>query len=174
MSTRCKKPLELMNIKLTEVIAQMQGASGLRMIEAIVQGERDPQQLLALCDKRIIKTKSTQIRKALVGNYNSTWLFLLEQNLNMWKHHQQQLLIIDQRIEALLDELVRNRPDVTGTKPPKPIRHHQPSIKDLHQKLLNLHGVDVTTLSGITDYTLLQLAGETGIEMHRFQPPNTC
>jgi len=65
-------------------------------------------------------------------------------------------------------ELVRNRPDVTGTKPPKPIRHHQPSIKDLHQKLLNLHGVDVTTLSGITDYTLLQLAGETGIEMHRF------
>jgi hypothetical protein len=41
-------------------------------------------------------------------------------------------------------------------------------VKDLHQKLLNIFGVDCNTLSGVTDYTLLRLLGEIGTDMSRF------
>jgi transposase len=165
---KMQKCLELMNIKLTSVLAQVHGASGLRMIEAIISGERDAHRLLALCDRRIIKAKSEEVIKALEGNYNSSWIFLLEQNLRMWKLHQQHLRTIDKKTEELLGELSKGKEQVAGTAPPKPIRHHGPQIGDLHQKLLNIYGVDGNTLSGVNDYTLLRLLGEVGSDMSRF------
>jgi transposase len=165
---KMQKALELMNIKLTNVLSQLHGASGLKMIEAILQGERDPERLLAFCDSKIIKNKSEQVKKALVGNYNETWLFLLQQNLTMWKQHQVHLLAIDKEIEVLLVSLHKNNPTIESQAKVKPIRHHKPHIEDLHQKLLNLYGVNVSTLSGLTDYSLLRLVGETGNELSRF------
>jgi transposase len=165
---KMQKCLELMNIKLTEILAQIHGASGIRMIEAIIAGQRDPQQLLLLCDKRIIKHKSEEVLKALEGNYNESWLFLLEQNLNMWQLHEQRVLIIDKKIEELLSALEFGKPDIEGSIPPKPIRHHAPKVQDLHQKLLNIYGADPVSISGINDYTLLRLLGEVGSNMERF------
>jgi transposase len=165
---KMQKALELMNIKLTGSLAQVQGVSGVRMLEAIVNGERDPMKLLALCDRRIINNKSEQVLKSLEGNYNESWIFLLEQNLKMWKMHQDQLLVIDRRIEVLLEALETGKEEIKGEAPIKKIRHHAPKIKDLHQKLLNIYGVDAGTISGITDYTLLKLLGEVGHDMSRF------
>lgn len=165
---KMQKALELMNIKLTNVIAQIQGASGIRVIEAIIAGQRDAQALLLLCDKRIIEKKSELILKALEGNYNESWIFLLEQNLKMWKIHQQQIEVIDEKIESLLDILQVGKPHVEANGRPKLIRHHAPYVKDLHQKLINIYGVDGNSLSGINDYTLLRLLGEVGNNMDRF------
>ena len=165
---KMEKALELMNIKLKNVISQLHGVSGLRMIEAILKGERNTEKLLALCDSRIIKNKSEKVKKALEGHYNETWLFLLEQNLHMWKQHQEHLLVIDKKIETLLSELNEGTPSIISEAKEKPIRHHKPNIEQLHQKILNLYGVNVSTLSGLTDYSLLRLVGETGPELSRF------
>jgi transposase len=165
---KMQKCLELMNIKIAHVISQVQGVSGLSMIEAIVDGERDPGKLLALCDVRIIKHKSEKVLKALEGNYNETWLFMLKLNLQMWKYHQQEIIFIDQRIDRLLIELGESKSEVICEGKPKPIRHHKPSIENLHQKLLKIYGVDGNRIPGITDYTLLRLLGETGTDMNRF------
>lgn len=165
---KMQKALELMNIKLKNVISQIHGASGIKMITAIIDGERNPETLLSLCDERIILKKSEEVKKALEGNYNESWIFLLEQNMKMWKQHQQHLEVIDKKIEALLDELNTNKPMVFSQTIAKPIRHHKPKVTDLHQKLLNLYGVNASTLSGITDYGLLRLVGETGNELSRF------
>jgi transposase len=165
---KMQKCLELMNIKLTSVLSQIHGASGIKMIEAIIAGERDPGQLLLLCTKPIIEKKADRVIKALQGNYNESWLFLLEQNLYMWKMHQQQITVTDKKIEEILDQLELNKPFVEAQSPTKLIRHHAPQIKDLHQKLLNIYGVDANTLSGINDYTLLRLLGEAGTDMSRF------
>ena len=165
---KMQKSLELMNIKLTGVLSQIHGVSGTRLIEAIIEGERDTTKLLLLCDKRIIKAKSEQVIKALEGNYNDSWLFLLEQNLHMWKLHQQHIVVIDKKIEQILEELEKNKPEVEGVVPAKLIRHHPPKVKALHQKLLNIYGVDGTSLSGFNDYTLLRLLGEVGTDMERF------
>lgn len=166
---KMQKCLELMNIKLTNVLSQVHGASGIRIIEAIIAGERGPQQLLMLCDGRIIEKKAEKVLKALEGNYNESWLFLLEQNLYMWKMHQQQIAVIDKKTAVLLDDLQAGKAIIEAQTSAKSIRHHAPQIKDLHQKLLNIYGVDANSLSGINDYTLLRLLGEVGTDMSRFE-----
>lgn len=165
---KMQKALELMNIKLTEVISQINGVSGIKMIEAIIEGERDQERLLALCHVSIQKSKAEQVLNALEGHYNESWLFLLEQNLYLWKVHQKQLQVIDKRIEALLEYLQQDKQQVKSGYKIKPIRHHKPYIDELHQKLLNIYGVDLNCVPGITDYTLLKLLGEVGPDMSRF------
>ena len=165
---KMQKALELMNIKLTEVICQINGTSGIRMIEAILNGERNKEKLLSLCHVSIREKKAQQVINALEGHYNESWLFLLEQSLNLWKVHQQQLLLIDKRIEGLLCNLEHGKQFITSEHKAKPIRHHKPMITGLHQKLLNIYGADANCIPGITDYTLLKLLGEVGADMSRF------
>ena len=165
---KMQKCLELMNIKLKEVISQIHGSSGIKMIKAILSGNRDKDYLLSLCDNRIIKKKGESVLKALEGNYNDTYLFMLEQNMLMWEKHQQQVDLIDKRITQLLEELCKEKKPVEIKSKPKPIRHHAPNIKELHAMLIRLYGVNLSSISGINDYTLLRLLGETGIDMNRF------
>lgn len=165
---KMQKSLELMNIKLKEVISQIHGASGIKMIKAILKGERDKDYLLSLCDKRIVEQKGEAVLKALEGNYNDTWLFLLEQNLHLWEKHQEHITIIDQRIGHLLEQLSKDKELIDKDSKPKPIRHHAPKIENLHTMLIQLYGVNLSSISGINDYTLLRLIGETGIDMMKF------
>jgi transposase len=166
---KMQKSLELMNIKLTEVISQIQGTSGIKMIKAIIAGNRDTAYLLSLCDKRISNHKADLVLKALEGNYNDTYLFMLEQNLKMWEMHQQQITVIDKRISQLLEQMSQDKAvPATAAGKSKSVRHHAPKIAGLHQMLISLYGVDATSVSGINDYTLLRLVGETGVDMTRF------
>jgi transposase len=166
---KMQRCLELMNIKLTEVISQVHGKSGMRMMKAIIEGQRDPAELLLLCDERIVSKKSDRIVQALEGDYNTTYLFMLEQNIKLWEEHQKQITQIDKQIEGLLLKLTKNKTaETNSTGKAKPIRHHKPEIKNLHEMMVKLFGVNVTTVSGINDYTLLRLVGETGSDMARF------
>ena len=76
--------------------------------------------------------------------------------------------IIDERIGRLLHELSKDKVLLVKDSKPKPVRHHAPQIDDLHEMLIRLYGVDASRISGINDYTLLRLIGETGIDMSRF------
>jgi transposase len=165
---KMQKCLELMNIKLKEVISQVHGASGIKMIKSILTGNRDREYLLGLCDKRIVNKKGELVLKALEGNYNECYLFLLEQNLQMWEKHQEQIIVIDKRIEKHLEQLCQLEPEIGIKSKAKPVRHHAPWIEGLHGKLVQLYGVNVSSISGINDYTLLRLIGETGVDMSRF------
>lgn len=165
---KMQKALELMNIKLTEVLSDIKGSSGIGMIEAILRGERNKEVLLSICHKSIRDKKSQEVLKALEGDYNDSWLFLLEQNLKFWRFHEQELQVIDARIALLLSELEKGKPFIQSTAKAKPIRRHKPDIKDLHQKLLNIFSTDANCLPGVTDYSLLKLLGETGSDMSRF------
>jgi len=139
------------------------------MIKAITEGNRAQDYLLSLCDKRISNHKAALVLKALEGNYNDTYIFLLEQNLKLWEMHQQQITVIDKRISQLLEQMSQDKAvPATAAGKPKSVRHHAPKIEGLHQLLISLYGVDATSVSGINDYTLLRLVGETGVDMTRF------
>src|SRR5580658_6685563 len=45
---RMQKALTEMNVQLSNVLSDLSGVSGMRIVEAILDGERDPQQLAAL------------------------------------------------------------------------------------------------------------------------------
>lgn len=165
---KMQRSLELMNIKLTEVLSQIHGVSGLRMIRAIISGERSPQALLSLCDERIRSKKADLVLKALEGNYQDTYIFILQQNMELWEKHQQQIQQIDSCIATLLLELTQHKEEPHNPGKEKPIRHHKPAIDNFQVIMHKLFGVNVSSISGINNYTLLRLVGETGTDMSRF------
>lgn len=173
---KMQKELEMMNIKLSEVISQIHGVSGLKIIRAIINGERDPQKFLELCDTRIIKNKQEEVLKSLDGNYKDDHIFLLSQHLITWEFFQKQIEAIDEKIgqvlsdyaeKLVIDADVKNF-EKPNSKKPKPIRHHAPKIDNLHLMLNNILHNDLTVVPGFSDYTLLRLIGETGVDLEKF------
>ena len=93
-----QKALILMNIRLKEVLSQIHGASGMRIIRAILKGERDAEVLTAMCDIRILNTKKANVIKSLKGHYNESGLFALEQAVKCYDFYQKQIVDCDERI----------------------------------------------------------------------------
>ena len=163
------KALELMNIELHRVISQIQGKSGLRIVEAILEGERDAEVLVGLCDGQILKHKRAEVIRSLAGNYQAEHLFALEQALAAWRFYQGQIQQCDRKIEVLLEEMTAALEEPDEIQPPKPIRHNKPAIADLHTKLMKITGGrDASQLPGLTDLTLLKLIAEVGPDMSRW------
>lgn len=164
-----QKALIEMNIRLPEVLSQTHGKSGMAVIKAILEGERDANKLLSLCDSRIKKNKSEEILKALEGHYTSQGLFAIKQAYKAYLFYQQQIAECDNEISKILIQL--NKVDSSG-KPlkRKPIRHNSPSIKHFGNHMLHLfEGRDATILPGITDYSWFQLYTEIGTDLTKWQ-----
>ena len=166
---KMQKYLELMNIKLRNVISQIHGVSGLRVIRAIISGECDPEKLVLLCHESIQRKKREDVIKSLEGNYHESYILLLKENLRLWEEHQASIRYIEQQIEKLLEELNKDNTHIEVTSQSKPARHHQPSINELHTKMVQMYGgINLTTIAGINDSTMLRLLGEVGNDMSRF------
>jgi transposase len=73
-----QKALEQMNVKLTEVVSDITGLTGMRIIKAILDGQRDPRCLAALRDPKC-KNDAATIAKALEGTWRPEHLFALRQ-----------------------------------------------------------------------------------------------
>jgi transposase len=99
-----QKALERMNVKLHDVIRYLTGVSGLRVIRAILAGERDPALLIRLCDEQIRGKKADRLAEALHGTWREEHLFALRQALEAWEFYQKQILECDHAIEAVLRE----------------------------------------------------------------------
>jgi transposase len=161
-----QKALTQMNLQLHHVVADITGASGLRIIRAIVGGERDPAVLAALRDHRC-KASVETIRQALVGNYREEHVFALAQALELYDVYQAKVAACDARIAAVLDRLQAERPAPTA---PLPAPRHQtrtpnafafPAREALHRIL----GVDLTRIHGLGPYLALKLVAECGTSL---------
>ncbi len=83
---RMQKALQLMNLKLTAVLGDTTGVTGLRIIRAIVAGERDPHALARLRDRRC-KHTAAEIATALDGRYRPEHVVELRLSLRMWDQY---------------------------------------------------------------------------------------
>jgi transposase len=165
-----QKALDRMNLKIHEVLSDLMGVSGMRLVRAILDGERDPERLLALCDVQILRKKKDRMRQALHGHWKPEHLFALRQALQAWEFYQQQMAACDQAIEATLQEIAALIPPTAGPTPPqliaKRIYHNAPQITDLKRVLVRITGGhDLAVLPAFTDYSILQLIAETGTNM---------
>lgn len=162
-----QKSLTLMNIRLHEVISQIHGVSGSKVVQAIINGERDPEKLMQLCHSRIIKKKKEEVLASLKGNYNDVHLFALKQAFEGYNFYQQQIKEVDSALEKHLKKICQDEEQNYLDKKGKRIRHNPPSIEKLHAKMLAIFkGKDITALPGFTDYNLMQLLGEIGMSVH--------
>jgi len=162
-----QKALIEMNIRLPEVLSQIQGKSGMSMIEAILAGERNSQVLLSLCHESIRKAKSEEVLKALEGHYSETGLFALKQAYDAYHFYQKQIEQCDSRIQHVLIETNQGEPEKPGKR--KDIRHNRPDVENLGGHLLKIFsGRDANLLPGITDYSWLQIYSEVGQDLSRW------
>lgn len=164
-----QKALIEMNIRLKEVISQIHGVSGLKIIEAILKGERDKNALLGMCDTRIIKNKKNEVLKSLNGRYTKTGLFALQQAYDGYCFYQKQMNQCDMEMEKVIHKMGNGGLDKDLPAKRKPIRHNKPAVKDLGANLIDVfEGRDATVISGITDYTWMQLLSEVGTDLSRW------
>jgi transposase len=162
-----QKALDRMNLKIHDVISDLTGVSGLKMVEAIIQGERNPAALLALCDPQVKKNKAGQLRAALEGTWKEEHLFALRQAYEAWQFYQSKIAECDQAIEKVLTEIAGPE-DPAKPAPPTAKRGgvNAPRIAPLHSLLWRLCGnKDLTVLPGVADYVLLQLLAEVGTDL---------
>jgi hypothetical protein len=177
---KMQQALERMNVKLHDVISDLTGVSGLKVVRAILKGERRPGELLALCDVQIQRKKSDRVKESLRGCWKKEHLFALRQALELWETYQQQIAACDRELEALLQELA-GPPALAGGSgnavavgpvalaPAKPSGKNAPVIERLQELLARLcGGRDVTRIPGLSVYLVLQLISEVGTEMARW------
>jgi transposase len=163
-----QRALDLMNVRLHTVISQIHGVSGLRVIKAILGGQRDPVALSELCDMMILKRKRQEVIKSLEGDWREHHIFALRQALEGYEFCQRQAAACDQEIEALLKRINQDKPPANPDPDLKikPIRHNAPKIANLHGLLITMTGGrDATQLPGFTALGFMKLLGETGTDL---------
>ncbi|WPU97748.1 IS110 family transposase [Mucilaginibacter sp. cycad4] len=161
-----QKALTQMNIRFTEVINDISGASGIRMITAILGGERDAITLAELCHERILEKKRDLVIKSLEGHYSEEHLFALRQAYGTCCYYNSLIKECDAEIERQLKDMSKDKDDIETAVKRKPIRYHKPEIDNLHKPLLKLTGgKDPIGIAGITDYSFLQIVSEVGTDM---------
>lgn len=173
-----QKALERMNIKLHSTISSLTGASGLAVVRAILDGQRDPSKLLELCHSQIRNKKAKEVTEALRGTWESEHLFALRQSLQSWEHYQNQITECDHQIKTVLEEIsfddTQYPPDEdAGKTPKKPVTKrlstNAPDIPELHTMLVDLcQGQDLTILPAHTDYSILQIISEVGTDLSKW------
>jgi transposase len=162
-----QKALDLMNLKIHDVLSQTVGVSGLRMIRAIVEGQRQPAALLALCDADVIRRKNKPLLRALEGTWDEEHLFGLKQALAAWDFYQTQIAACDVASQKVLAALAAQQPEL----PPedettiKKRRPNSPDIPGMEATLHRLTGVDLSALPCITAYSQMLLLAEIGTDL---------
>ena len=162
-----QKALEQMNVKLPEVVSDITGVTGLRIIKAILRGERDPLELAKVRDDRCKRTEA-EIARALYGNWRAEHLFALQQALELYEFYQKQLRACDTVLQAQL----RTFDDKSGGKPlpARKGKRRKPNQArfDVRGALHKMSGVDVTVLEGLDESTGLTILSETGTDMSKW------
>ena len=156
-----------MNLKLTQVVSDITGVTGMAILKAIIAGERDPQHLAKLRNPHCHHTED-DIAKALQGTWRAEHLFALRQAVELYAFYHQQITQCDQQIKAHLATF--GDKSAGQPLPPKAHRHkktNEPRF-DARTPLYRLAGVDLTTIEGIEEGTALVILSEIGTDMTRW------
>ena len=162
-----QKALTQMNVKLHHMIRDITGKTGMDIIEAIVQGERNPRRLARLRDPRT-KSDERTIAKSLQGHWRKEHLFELTQALELYRTYQDKIAQCDREIERQLERFE----DRSDGEPPaenggKRGQGNAPRF-DLRSHLYRMTGVDLTRIDGVDGFTALKVISEIGTDMTRW------
>ncbi len=174
-SVQCQhmqKALQQMNVQLHQVLSDITGLSGLRIIEAILAGERDAEKLANLADRRVHASKAT-IQRALKGDYRSEHMFLLKVAFELHGTYEKKIHECDEQVIAEMAKLpARVDPKQKPLAPRKPGRapiRDMVAGKDLREELYRWTGVDLTAIEGIGVLSAQVILSEIGTDMSRWR-----
>lgn len=160
-----QKAFEQMNIKLHDVITDITGQSGKRIIESILKGERDAKTLSELADGRI-KASKEKISKSLTGVWREEHLFELKQAYDLYQYLNLKINECDVQINKVMNRLGTNE-NSDNIK-----RHKRPSKNSFNfdgtMYLKQILGIDVTKIYGISELSATEIISEIGSDMTKW------
>ena len=174
---RMQKALIKMNLMLNHVLDDIMGKTGMSIIKAIIDGERDAKKLAALRSGRC-KCSEEEIAESLNGYYKEDELFLLKVNYNAFCFFDSQLYEIDRKITELLETfpLKKDREEIApASKKSKCQKKNKNDIrtdKSLNDILYRILGTDLTSVTGLQPNSILQIISEVGTDMSKFPTCN--
>jgi transposase len=165
-----QKALTQMNLQLHHVISDLTGLTGMNIIRAIVDGERDPKLLATMRDGRC-KSSVEIIERALTGHYRAEHLFALKQALELYDVYQGKIAACDQEIEKKLSEFATSEAGAPSEIPDKAVKATSKNAPGfaLGAELQRLTGVDLLEVPGINSLSALSLISEIGLDMSRWK-----
>jgi transposase len=171
---RMQKALEQMNLKIHTVISDIDGKTGLAIINAILSGERNAEKLADLRDYRI-KASREQIIKSLEGFWSEEHLFELEQCYKLYEFHNEMINETELKIEKILQEIIKSKNNGIMPKLGKLKRKTNKKNDiafDVTNYLFLLNEVDIAGIEGIygiNENTALTIYSEIGDNLSRFK-----
>lgn len=166
-----QKALTEMNIGLHHVISDLSGVSGLAIIRAILEGERDTLKLASLKHPYVRKSPE-EIARALEGDYRPEHLFALRQALELYEAYQLRIVQCDEQIHQALRALESTDPRRAATPLPCPKPRKTAKAQadfELKAQLEQLCGVDLSGLPGLNTLSAQILISEIGLDMNRWK-----
>ena len=167
-----QKALDQMNLQIHHVISDITGLTGLAIIDAVLDGERNPHVLAKLRDWRIRASEET-IAKSLVGDYRSEHLFTLRQSLKAYRQYQQLISECDREIQGRLETLPSKPGAEQRILPPaksstKKRKGSEPDF-DLRGQHYRILGVDLTAVPGMSSLLIHTILAEVGPDLSKFR-----
>jgi transposase len=163
-----QKALAQMNLQLANVISDVVGETGQRILRAIIAGERDPRKLAELKHARIRASKQ-HIAMSLHGNWREEHLFELTQAVELFDAYSQALQRCDLKLESMLNRLGRSQDQPGPSKRRRYSKVKNAPKFDVRTYLFRICGVDLTAIDGIDTTTALKVIAEIGPDLSRFK-----
>ena len=168
---RIQKALEQMNLQVHKLLSDISGVSGMRILRAILKGERDAETLAALCHAQV-KSSPQEMVKALTGEYRAEHLFALRHAVELYDLFQQKIAECDQEVQKLMATFETQAPrgslKAPGPKKAGSKRRKNQCHFDLQAELFRITGVDVTRIDGIDALTAMKVFSEVGYTLSDF------
>jgi transposase len=159
-----QKALVQMNIQLANVISDVVGETGQKILRAIVAGERDPYVLAGMRNVRI-KASEEEIVQSLRGNWRDEHVFSLKQALELFDEYANKVADCDELMEQQM--IMLHQHDGVPGKARKQSGRNKPKF-DLRTRLYQMCGVDLTRIDGIDVGTAMTVLAEVGVDMSKF------
>jgi len=163
-----QKAMDRLNVKIHVVISDITGRSGMRIMQAILAGERSPEKLVELCDEQILKSKRAPMVEALRGLWRKEHLFALELAMDSYQSYQRQIAQCDEQIGEVIQEISAGKPTPDLGKR-KELRHNAIVVDDLQKQMGQIFGQDLTKLPCLNESTVALLLAEIGQDMSRWK-----
>ena len=169
---RIQKELDQMNVRVHRAVSDISGVTGMAILRAIVEGERDPATLAALRDPRCRKSLE-QVERELTGRWREEHLQNLATALSMHQCIGEHIEQVRRQIGDLLQRYRVRDGAEEAVAPPLPSKNKATIIRargqePARQALFAFAGVDLTRITGISVETAEVLLSEIGPELGSF------
>ena len=167
---RIQKVLTEMNVQLSNVLTDISGVSGMQIIQAILDGERDPWTLAGLAQPGV-KAASEDIAKSLEGNWRPELLFVLRQQVELHRTYPEKISDCDLELRHHLESFASKvdlQSQPIGPKPKGKKSGRNTPRFDMRTELYRITGVDWTQVNGIDVVTAQTVLAECGADRSAF------